>query len=78
MSDDLYNGLDLGKLLGLVFFDEKITFNSADHDILCKNLVLYIDAAFNRAARILTNSSFDTLKQTPFIAELGWQIIEEL
>ena len=31
----------------------------------------------NRAARIITNSSFDTPSR-PLIAELGWQTIEEL
>ena len=31
----------------------------------------------NRAARIITNSSFDTLSR-PFIVELGWKTIEEL
>ena len=41
MSDDWYNGLDLGKLVGLVFIDMKKTFNTVDHDILCKKLEVY-------------------------------------
>ena len=36
MSDDWYNGLDLGKLVGLVFIDLKKAFDTVDHDILCK------------------------------------------
>ena len=34
MSDDWYNGLDLGKLVGLVFIDLKKAFDMVDHDIL--------------------------------------------
>ena len=41
MSDDWYNGLDLGKLVGLVFIDLKKAFDTVDHDILCKTLELY-------------------------------------
>ena len=41
MSDDWYNGLDLGKLVGLVFIDLKKAFDTVDHDILCKKLKLY-------------------------------------
>ena len=41
MSDDWYNGLDLGKLVGLVFIDPKKAFDTVDHDILCKKLELY-------------------------------------
>ena len=41
MSDDWYNGLDLGKLVGLVFIDLKKAFDTVDHDILCKKLELY-------------------------------------
>ena len=40
-SDDWYNGLDLGKLVGLVFIDLKKAFDTVDHDILCKKLELY-------------------------------------
>ena len=41
MSDHWYSGLDLGKLVGLVFIDLKKTFNTVDHDILCKKLEVY-------------------------------------
>ena len=41
MSDDWYNGLDLGKLVGLVFIDLKKAFDTVDHDILCRKLELY-------------------------------------
>ena len=41
MSDDWYNRFDLGKLVGLVFFDLKKAVDTVDHDILCKKLELY-------------------------------------
>ena len=41
MSDDWYNGLDLSKLVGLVFIDIRKAFHTVDHDILCKKLELY-------------------------------------
>ena len=41
MSDDWYNGLDLSKLVRLVFIDLKKAFDTVDHDILCKKLKLY-------------------------------------
>ena len=41
MSDDWYNGLDLGKLVGLVLIDLKKAFDTVDHDILVKKLELY-------------------------------------
>ena len=41
MSDDWYNGLDLGKLIGLVFIELKKAFDAVDHDILCKKRELY-------------------------------------
>ena len=41
MSDDWYNGLDLSKLVGLVFIDLKKSFDTVDHDSLCKKLELY-------------------------------------
>ena len=41
MSDGWYNGLDLGKLVGLVFIDLKKVFDTVDHDIFPKKLELY-------------------------------------
>ena len=35
-TDDWYNGLDLGKLVGLVFIDLKKAVDTVDHNILCK------------------------------------------
>ena len=40
-TDDWYNGLELGKLVGLVFLDLKKEFDTVDHDILCKKLKCY-------------------------------------
>ena len=40
-TDDWYNGLDLGELVGLVLIDLKEAFNTVDHKILCKKLELY-------------------------------------
>ena len=37
-TDDWYKGLDLGKLVGLVYIDLEKTFDTDDHDILCKEL----------------------------------------
>ena len=41
MIDDWYKGLDLGKLVGLVFIDLKQAFDIVDNDVLCKKLELY-------------------------------------
>ena len=41
LSVDWYNRLDLGKLVGLVFIDLKKSFDTVDHDSLCKKLELY-------------------------------------
>ena len=35
-TDDWYNGLDLGRLVGLLFIDLKTAFDTVDLDILCK------------------------------------------
>ena len=40
-TDDWYNGLDIGKLVGLVFIDLQKAFDTADHDMLCKKLEYY-------------------------------------
>ena len=40
-TDDWYNGMDLGKLVGLVFIDLKKAFDTVDDNILCKMLELY-------------------------------------
>ena len=40
-TDDWYNGLDLGKLVGVVFIDLKKAFDTVDHDILCRKLEYY-------------------------------------
>ena len=40
-TDDWYSGLDLGKLVGLVFIDHEKAFDTVDHDILCKKLAHY-------------------------------------
>ena len=40
-TDDWYSGLDLGKLVGLVFIDFKKACDTVDHDILCQKLNYY-------------------------------------
>ena len=40
-TDDWYRGLDLGKLVGLVFIDLKNAFDTVDHSILCQKLQHY-------------------------------------
>ena len=40
-TDDWYNGMDLGRLVGVVFIDLKKAFYTVDHEILCRKLDLY-------------------------------------
>ena len=40
-TDDWYNGINLGKLVGLVFITLKKAFDTVDHNIICKKLELY-------------------------------------
>ena len=35
------NGMDLGKLIGVVFIDLKKAFYTVDHDIICQKLECY-------------------------------------
>ena len=40
-TDDWYSGLDIARLVGLVFIDLKKVFDTVDHDILCGKLQIY-------------------------------------
>ena len=40
-TDDWYNGMDLGRLVGVVFIDLKKAFDTVDHEIFCRKLKLY-------------------------------------
>ena len=40
-TDDWYNGMDLGKVTGVVFINLKKAFDTVDHDILCQKLEYY-------------------------------------
>ena len=41
ITDDWYNGLDSGQMMGSVFIDLKKAFDTVDHDLLCKKLEHY-------------------------------------
>ena len=41
ITDDWYNGMDLGKLIGVVCIDLKKAFDTVDHDVLCQKLEYY-------------------------------------
>ena len=40
-TDDWYMGLDSGKMLGMVFVDLQMAFDTVDHRVLCNKLKLY-------------------------------------
>ena len=40
-TDDWYNGLDLGQLVGILFIDLKKAFDTVGHDFQCKKLEYY-------------------------------------
>ena len=40
-TDNWYSGMDLGKLIGVVFIGLKKVFDTVDHDILCQKLEYY-------------------------------------
>ena len=40
-TDDWYNGMDLARLIGVVFIILKKAFGTANHDILCQKLEYY-------------------------------------
>ena len=40
-TDDWYNGMDLGELIGVVVIDLKKAFETVDHDIPCQKLRYY-------------------------------------
>ena len=60
-TDDWHSGLDLDKLVGLVFIYLKKAFDIIDHDILCQNSITTVHSnvsyyGFNPA--YLTGKSF--------------------
>ena len=51
-TDDWYKGLDLGKLVGLVFIDLRKAFDKVDHGILCKKLSIILRVLWYSATAV--------------------------
>ena len=58
-TDDWYNGMDLGKLVGLVFIDLKKAFGTVDHNIPAKSSSF---TAYSNVNSLGLNPTFPTGK----------------